>query len=320
VAPGDSPLSAEQARRVSDRGWREAFTLAARAFNEVVAEHRSHDDGTEIAALIFDRALDLHTYGMTLFVSGTIQPKAQFKQRAAQTLATLWADIDRTVAAALNDAEPLIRAELQETLDATFLMVDQANAETTTERRRADLAEKTVVQLKAQHLNELEIAVWRAGQGEKTELKAAHRRAEQAQEQTEHAQAELTLLRQEVARLSGRERQLAEDLTATESRLADAQHTLLMSSFRKEVGAKEKPVEKENVVEIPSTFAPLDGMALAVQLRQRGHPVQYDPNTRTLDRNLVSLDVIALGVQACAKIADKTAYLREHLRAQGLLA
>lgn len=313
-----SYLTDSQASKVKGEEWLRAYARVSRAFLDLIQTHDDQNTELGIAAQLVDRVMDLHSFGVQVFVGPNLDQIGIFRRKGVEILQLIWNSMNRVIIQSLEEAEPLLRAELQDQLDAYLSMVDQANTETTAERRRADLAEKTVVQLKTQHLNEIDTAVWRAGQATKTELKTETRRAEKAEEQAEHARTELSLLREEVARLSARERQLAEDLAATESRLADAQHNLLMTSFRKEV--KEKPVEQEKLAEIPSTFVPLEGMALAVYLRQRGHPVWYDPSTRTLDRGAVSLDVIALCVQDCAAIPDKTAFLREHLRAEGLLA
>jgi len=134
----------------------------------------------------------------------------------------------------------------------------------------------------------------------------------------EHLEAEAPLLRQ---RVLDTERELAALRThaaTLETELATARTSLLGMALT----VQPTPAVKETPMPVSvkiTVDTPLEGMAFAVHLRAAGHDARFDPDTRQ-----VSCSRSPGGMQAQFDLllqrGDLRVYLREHLRAAGLLA
>ncbi|GGR16310.1 hypothetical protein [Deinococcus ruber] len=200
-------------------------------------------------------------------------------------------------------------------IDPLLSMVDAANTETTTERRRADAAERALATVEARLRKEQETAVWRAEQVLKREVKAAEAQMAAVQRQLDAREHELSLMRQEVVRLSAQVQEQTGQMAVLETQLNESRNSLLNVAFQK---AKEPDMPKST--EPAPTFPPLEGITIAVHLKKAGYDAFYHPDTRTVSCRDLSDAAIRAAARSCASIEHSVAYLRGWLNDNGLMA
>jgi len=178
---------------------------------------------------------------------------------------------------------------------------ESALADASAERERAD---ETVRQAAAQRrLLEFDHAA---------ALKAEVKRRERLE-------SEAVLLRE---RVLGTERELAALRThaaTLETELAAVRSSLLGMALT----VQPTPSVKETPMPVTvrtTALSPLEGMAFAVYLRAAGHQARYEPDTRQVIASALSGPAISAEYLLFEQQGDPRLYLREHLRAAGLLA
>ncbi|ULH17430.1 hypothetical protein MF271_19105 (plasmid) [Deinococcus sp. KNUC1210] len=314
TAPEGCLLPPARAAKLTDSQWRKAFAQTSTVMAEMLDVHLKADDGTEISAQLLDRYFDLFCFGMTVFPSASPDPRGVFRAKIRETLTELWDSMRGTIRTGLEEAEPLLRAEYQAQIDPLLSMVDAANTETTTERRRADAAERALATVEGRLRQEQDTAVWRAEQALKGEVKAAEARTASIQCQLDAREHELSLMRQEVVRLNAQVQEQTGQMAVLETQLSESRSSFLNLSFRKD----KEPSMPKSTEPVP-TFPPLEGITLAVHLKKAGYDAFYHSDTRTVSCRDLSAAAIRAAARACASIENPMAYVRGWLKENGLV-
>jgi hypothetical protein len=279
-------LTHAQAARLSVANWKTAFVRTTESLHDLIRSTEGRDDGTEIAAGLIQRVLNLQAYGTELFAGADRDPRGAFRTLGRQCLDILWGSIHSTILAALEEAEPILRAEYQTQVDAALAQVDAANADTTAERRRADGLAR---QLQTQAAT-LQAEAERAAVGPARQLATLETEARAIRARLLALEAECAVLRTERDTLQA-------ELTASRGSLLG-------------LVAPPAPVSVQPVAyDCPGV---LQAMALRLALTAQGHPATLSGRTVQATLPAGALDA---ALATLAAEADLQGYVR---RAVGL--
>lgn len=143
-APVDSALSFARAARLTDREWRRAWSGAMDVLNPCVEEARTRTDGTEIAAILLNRTMNLMAYALTEFAGASADPRRKVRTKTDQVLKVTWEGMSRAIAAGVDEYAGEVHTQMTAAADAAAReatdarrLLDAASAQLTREREEA---------------------------------------------------------------------------------------------------------------------------------------------------------------------------------------
>lgn len=159
VAPDDCALSPARAARLTDRQWRRAWSGATEVLADYTQAARRREDGTEIAAYLLDRMLDLTAYALTEFAGASPDPRRNIRTKADDVLTVTWDGISRAIAEGvelhLAEVEAVIQATLNAEREQVTAGADAAAREATEARRALDAASAQLTREREQWTSEV---------------------------------------------------------------------------------------------------------------------------------------------------------------------
>ncbi len=348
-----SPMSEARAARMTSHQWREAFQQAMAAISrELQRSMREDTDGSETIANLMNRAYDFQGWAVLACGGGVGNAPKVVREKLRGELAYVWACIERYILACLDEAEGRIRVVYQEGVDASMRLVDQAQADSTQERRRADGLERRVTGFEAELVQALAAQrVELEGRAEVQRL-AVEREVRDMQEQAaqdrarlqrrldsertaadlactqlEDAEAELRALRAQLAAVTGERDDLAARLSAAQAQLLTGvlggpqlpqrskySDTPAPESPELSDTAEEAPMPKKLQPDAVHVTSALEGMSLAAYATRHGVPSRYHQNERAVITSEDGADLAPIVEGWRRDVHDHRAYLR------GLLA
>lgn len=208
--------------------------------------------------------------------------------------------VNRLVDRAVELVASELQAEMQDGLDMALLGAEQAQAEATAERRRADT-------LAQQFDNKTKTLIWDHTQEFKRE-----------RGRRERLESEASLLRTKVIDEAHRTSELAARASQLESELAAARQQLLTLTQAPQP-RQETPIMPNPPAVTSTALLPLEGMALTVYLRQQGHTAHYEPDSRRVVCAGLSVTGLAAEYLRSQELGDPRTFLHGHLHDRGLL-
>ncbi|OLV20154.1 hypothetical protein [Deinococcus marmoris] len=144
VPPEDCALSFARAARLTDREWRRAWISAMDVLTVHTTAARKREDGSEIAAYLLDRTLDLTSFALTEFAGASADPRRRIRDRTDEALAVIWDGIKASISEGIEVYRTEIEGQSQATLAAEREQMtagaDAAAREATEARRALDAA------------------------------------------------------------------------------------------------------------------------------------------------------------------------------------
>ena len=158
-APAGCNLSPERAARLHPVQWQRAWVQSSNLVTDVFEDALKRDDGTDLAAMLLDRMLDLVAYGITEFAGTKASPRDRVRERTEEVLRVTWQSMSRAIDAGVAMERDELEAEAARTLaserEQMTHAADVAHAEARAAQQEVEALRRQLAEQPAQAAAEL---------------------------------------------------------------------------------------------------------------------------------------------------------------------